>query len=54
MKQKSDIAEIQVGEYSCIINKYGGVVNAPLITRWGKKEVQTYIKFLEKLLPYLE
>jgi len=51
---KSDQAHIQVGEFSCHINKFGGVVNAPLITVWSKKNVEDYIKFLEQLLPYLD
>ena len=50
----SDKAHIQAGEFECTINKYGGIVNAPLITVWSKKNVQDYIKFLEKLLPHLE
>ncbi len=42
------------GEFECVINKYGGIVNAPMITVWGKEKVLDYIKFLEKLLPELE
>ena len=53
-KRKGDIAHIKVGEFECVINKYGGMVNPSMITRWGKKEVQDYIKFLEKVIPYVE
>jgi len=53
-KRAGDKAYIQVGEYECVINKYGGIVNGSLITRWGKKDVQDYIKYLKQLLPYLE
>jgi len=51
--RKSDKARVEYADYSCIINKYGGLVNAPLITIWSKKRVEDYIKFLKKLLPYL-
>lgn len=52
--RKSDKAHIQVGEFECVIDKYGCLVNPPLIDVWSKKNVQDYIQFLEKLLPYLE
>lgn len=52
--RKSDKARVEYGEYSCLINKHGGLVNAPLITIWSKKSVENYIKFLKALLPYLD
>ena len=51
--RKSDRAHIQAGEFEAFIDKYGCIVNAPLITVWSKKNVQDYIQFLGKLLPYL-
>jgi len=54
VQKRSDKAHIREGEYECLIDKSGLVVNPPLITRWGKKEVQEYIKFLEQLLPWLD
>jgi len=53
-KFKGDKAYIEVGEFSVHINRFGGVVNAPLISVWSKKNVQDYIKLLEQLLPWLD
>lgn len=52
-KRKSDKAHIKVGEFECFINKYGGIVNSPLITVWSKDNVLAYIEFLKQLLPYV-
>ncbi len=51
--KKSDKAHIKAGEFECFIDKYGIIVNPPMITRWNKEAVQNYIEFLKKLLPYL-
>lgn len=49
-KREGDKAYIQVGEFECVIDKNGCIVNPSLLTRWGKKDVQYYIKFLEQVL----
>lgn len=53
-KHKGDKAHIQVGEFECVIDKYGCMVNPPIITQWTRRNVQEYIKFLRKLLGYLD
>ena len=54
MKLRKGEKLIQVGEFGCIINKYGGLVNVSRITVWSKQNARNYIKFLEELMPYLE
>ena len=51
--RKSDKALIRHGKFQCIIDRYGCVVNLPLLNEVKKSDVEDYIKFLEKLLPYL-
>lgn len=48
--KKSDKALIKFGQYECIINKYGGIVNAPYIEVWSEQNIRDYIGFLENLL----
>lgn len=50
--RKGDIAEIKIGDYQCVIDKYRTVVN-PSYPIWSKEGIKDYIKFLEQVLEHI-
>jgi hypothetical protein len=41
---------VHYGQYGCLLEGGGLIINPPYIDRWSKENIQDYIKFLELLL----
>lgn len=50
--KKSARPVIQFGRFQCHFDRYGAVVNPPLIDVWSEQIIQEYIGFLQEFLRY--
>jgi hypothetical protein len=45
---------VAFGQYECLVENRGLMINPPTIDRWSRKNIEEYIEFLKLLLKELD